>query len=128
MTDNATLDELTPTVVAGLRSELETARDRAGSRSDQRDDDHAELIAEHDDPGDTLSDGAELAVAVSLVGTTDIAVELIDAALDRIDAGTYGACIECGGPVGIERLRALPSAERCLSCQADLERRARRAG
>ena len=127
MTDHATLDELTPAIVARFRSELEAARARAGSRSDQRDDDHAELIAEHDDPGDTLSDGAELAVSVNLVGTTDIAVELIDAALSRIDAGTYGMCVECGGSIVLERLRALPSAERCLSCQAELERNARRA-
>jgi RNA polymerase-binding protein DksA len=128
MSDHTALDELTPTIVARFRSELEIARDRAGSRSDQRDDDHAELIAEHDDPGDTLSDGTELAVSVSLVGTTDIAVELIDAALSRIDAGTYGRCVECGGSIGLERLRALPSAERCLACQTELERSARRAG
>lgn len=128
MNDHALLDELTPTIVARLRSDLETARERAGSRSDQCDDDHAELIAEQVDPSDAVSNGADLAVAANLVGTTDIAVELIDAALCRIDAGTYGWCIECGGPISVERLLALPSAERCLSCQTALERGARRAG
>src|SRR3954463_1294559 len=34
----------------------------------------------------------------------------IDAALRRIASGTYGECESCGGPVGQQRLRALPEA------------------
>ena len=36
-----------------------------------------------------------------------------------------GRCIECGEPIGEERLAALPSAVRCVSCQAEWEQTAR---
>jgi RNA polymerase-binding transcription factor DksA len=39
----------------------------------------------------------------------------IAAALDRIDAGTYGRCSECGGPIGEERLLAVPYATLCIA-------------
>jgi RNA polymerase-binding transcription factor DksA len=38
----------------------------------------------------------------------------IEAALDRIDAGTYGRCSVCGGPIGEERLLAVPYATLCI--------------
>jgi RNA polymerase-binding transcription factor DksA len=40
----------------------------------------------------------------------------VDAALERIDAGTYGRCVECDGRVNLERLEALPATALCLSC------------
>lgn len=40
----------------------------------------------------------------------------IDAALGRIAEGRYGTCLACGGPMGLQRLRALPEARYCLSC------------
>jgi DnaK suppressor protein len=42
---------------------------------------------------------------------------LVRAALARIDAGTYGQCLGCGGQVPEVRLEARPDAARCLSCQ-----------
>jgi RNA polymerase-binding protein DksA len=41
----------------------------------------------------------------------------IDAALGRIDAGTFGVCTTCGQQVPTERLEALPWAARCIGCQ-----------
>ena len=46
----------------------------------------------------------------------------IDAAKLRIKAGTYGVCIDCGGHIGVERLRAYPTAKRCRPCQQQRER------
>ena len=40
----------------------------------------------------------------------------VDAALGRIAAGSYGACSACGGPLGMQRLRAIPEARFCLGC------------
>jgi RNA polymerase-binding protein DksA len=40
----------------------------------------------------------------------------IDAALERIDEGTYGICTNCGQPISEERLGALPWAELCIDC------------
>ena len=46
----------------------------------------------------------------------------IDAALARIDAGTFGTCQACGGPVGDERLEALPWATLCIEDKRKQER------
>jgi DnaK suppressor protein len=44
-------------------------------------------------------------------------IEAVDAALARIEAGTYGTCATCGQPIPPERLEALPSAAHCIECQ-----------
>jgi DnaK suppressor protein len=41
----------------------------------------------------------------------------IDAALDRLRVETFGLCETCQGDIPIERLRAIPIARRCLTCQ-----------
>jgi DnaK suppressor protein len=46
----------------------------------------------------------------------------IEAALARIGDGSYGNCIDCGGEIGRARLKAYPTAERCLPCQEKNER------
>ena len=41
----------------------------------------------------------------------------IDAALERIRAGTYGICSDCGVTIPPARLSAYPTAKRCIDCQ-----------
>ncbi|MGA9524002.1 MAG: TraR/DksA C4-type zinc finger protein [Myxococcaceae bacterium] len=43
----------------------------------------------------------------------------IDAALARLANGRYGDCERCGGPIGMQRLRAMPEARVCLSCREE---------
>lgn len=45
------------------------------------------------------------------------------AALARLDAGTYGFCVDCGKPIVEERLLFRPEAARCLEDQQKLEER-----
>jgi len=47
----------------------------------------------------------------------------IDAALERLARGEYGICRGCGVFIGLGRLKALPFAQRCTACQADVEAR-----
>lgn len=49
----------------------------------------------------------------------------IDAALSRVDAGSYGICEACGNPIPEARLEALPEATLCVACKtgASLRRR-----
>ena len=42
---------------------------------------------------------------------------LIDDALARLDAGTYGTCVHCAQPVQEKRIEAVPWARHCLDCQ-----------
>jgi DnaK suppressor protein len=46
----------------------------------------------------------------------------IEAALGRIEGGTYGLCLECGRPIGEERLEAVPYATLCIDDKRALER------
>ena len=43
--------------------------------------------------------------------------EDIIAALKRMDEGTYGICVDCGGPISEDRLVALPYASTCIKCR-----------
>jgi DnaK suppressor protein len=47
----------------------------------------------------------------------------IDAALQRITDGTFGACISCGEEIGMKRLEARPTTTHCLSCKEAQEHR-----
>jgi DnaK suppressor protein len=49
-------------------------------------------------------------------------LEAIDAALRRIEEGSYGICRVCGADIASARLRALPTAELCLDCATEAER------
>lgn len=50
-------------------------------------------------------------------------LDAVDAALKRIEAGTYGVCTDCGTDIPAARLHAAPETPRCLSCQDKLEHR-----
>src|SRR5262245_6442420 len=52
----------------------------------------------------------------------------IDAALEKIEAGEYGACMSCGEDIGVKRLMARPVAELCIDCKSEQEKQERRAG
>lgn len=45
-------------------------------------------------------------------------IRAIEAALKRIDDGTYGVCVRCGDPIGEERLDVVPQAPMCRDCAA----------
>jgi RNA polymerase-binding transcription factor DksA len=49
-------------------------------------------------------------------------VNRIAAALERLDAGEYGLCVECGENIAPARLQALPEVTTCVRCQDRLER------
>lgn len=52
-----------------------------------------------------------------LAGRDLAEVAAIDAALDRLQAGTFGQCQRCGAAISSGRLQAQPSAATCLACQ-----------
>jgi DnaK suppressor protein len=49
-------------------------------------------------------------------------VNKLAAAIERLDDGEYGTCVECGEAIAPARLRALPEVETCVRCQDRLER------
>lgn len=65
----------------------------------------------------TESDRSEAMVAAVMRQRSDVL-----AALQRIEAGTYGTCVDCGALVPDGRLEAKPEAARCLACQGKRDR------
>jgi DnaK suppressor protein len=68
--------------------------------------------------------GAETAareVDLSLLEQVRSELDDVDRALERLDDGTYGRCEACGGPIGGQRLAALPAARYCLAHQEAAE-------
>jgi len=87
----------------------------------------AQQLAEDIEPGDTQFDeesgeGDTLSVErernLALSAQARAAVDEIDLALARMDAGTYGVCQRCGGPIPKARLKAVPSASMCVACKS----------
>lgn len=44
-------------------------------------------------------------------------LRLIQRALEHIHDGSFGVCVECGDPIGLKRLQAVPWASHCIHCQ-----------
>lgn len=62
---------------------------------------------------------------LALRDNADDLLARVDAALQRLDDGTYGICERCGKQINPERLEALPYAAYCITCQAEIEREQR---
>jgi DnaK suppressor protein len=69
---------------------------------------------EHDPEGATIAFEREHVAA--LLDQTREHLRQVDAALHRIDEGSYGQCEQCGKPIAAGRLEARPTATTCISC------------
>ena len=58
----------------------------------------------------------------ALISQMEERLEEIQAALGRLEDGTFGICTSCGNPIAPARLEALPHAELCVACQSLHER------
>lgn len=72
------------------------------------------LDDEHDPEGTTIA--AERSLVSSLARSSERHLAEVDAALERLAAGTYGRCVRCGGPIAADRLDARPSTPVCIGC------------
>jgi DnaK suppressor protein len=89
-----------------------------GSMADETE----ELSFQDNHPGDIATATFDREMASTLEDNSNHLLSEIDAALTRIDAGTYGICERCGQPVGAERLEALPWATLCIEDKRKQER------
>lgn len=92
---------------------------------------HAEAAPSPDDEGelpsesnlaDQATDLLEREIDWSLEENSEHVLAEIDAALERLDAGTFGVCARCGKPIDAERLEARPWATLCLEDKRREER------
>jgi DnaK suppressor protein len=114
--------------VDGRRGELLAMRDRVlraaqDIAEDDTEDGELSNAAGDQHLADHASEMFDREVDESLGENADQLVRDIDAALARLDEGTYGTCTRCGQPIPEERLEAVPYAVLCVSCKRDEERR-----
>ena len=101
--------------LAGLDREFEGIVEAAGS---------ANADDEHDPEGATIA--FERQHLAALLDQAREQLSQLDAALQRLDDGSYGLCSHCGRPIGAARLQARPAADTCITC-ADQQGRRHRA-
>ena len=73
-------------------------------------------------PADVATVTFDRELDYSLEENEERLLKAIDAALTRIDDGTYGICSACGQPIDEERLEALPWTTQCIDCKRKEER------
>lgn len=61
------------------------------------------------------------AMAQASAQRRQVMLQNIEAALRRIEDGTYGSCLDCDEPIADKRLEFDPTAPRCISCQSKRE-------
>jgi DnaK suppressor protein len=69
------------------------------------------------DQGESSEVDIQEDIEFALIQMKSETLNKIDAALRRLDEGTYGGCFECGEEISQARLRALPFAVRCKDCE-----------
>jgi DnaK suppressor protein len=74
------------------------------------------------DIGDEAANIYNKQVLLSLNENERTRLKEVDESLDRIENGTYGVCEECGDKIGTGRLKVMPLAKYCVSCQSKLEK------
>ena len=87
----------------------------------QLEDDREEIPSDNH-PGDMATSTFDRELDATLEGNEERLLQAIDAALERIEHGTYGICPKCGQAIPEERLEALPWTTRCIGCKRREER------
>lgn len=70
---------------------------------------------------DQAGDERERELSLLLTSREKEKLSAINEALEKIEEGTYGICEECGEKIGIGRLKVMPLARLCVSCQSKFE-------
>ncbi len=111
-------------VVAAMKAELQRQRDEL-LRHLASDSEGFLEIAEGSDPKDVVdlaSDDVDKKNLEALNLVESRKLQLIDNALIRMENNRYGVCMDCGQPIPLPRLEAVPYALFCVACQAKRDR------
>ncbi|HZQ63687.1 MAG TPA: TraR/DksA C4-type zinc finger protein [Gaiellaceae bacterium] len=81
-----------------------------------------ELSFQDNHMGDVATATFDREMASTLEENSTQVLGAIDAALARIEDGTFGVCQRCGQPIAEARLEALPWATLCIDCKRKQER------
>lgn len=104
------------------RGRVKEALDYIHEESRGQLEDDREEIPSDNHPGDMATSTFDRELDATLEGNEERLLQAIDAAVQRIEDGTYGICPKCGQPIPEERLEALPWTTRCIDCKRREER------
>lgn len=93
-----------------------------GTRRRLEEDRFRNMAGEVGDAGDASTATEQADLRNSQIERDVAELRAIDAALNRMEEGSYGMCTRCGGEIGAARLGANPAAERCIACQTAYEK------
>ncbi|WP_328539278.1 TraR/DksA family transcriptional regulator [Streptomyces sp. NBC_00344] len=121
-------DPWTPEEVAEARAGLQSEDLRLGSEIAAAEAALAGLMRDSgdgagDDQADTGTKNITRESELALAANAREMLEQTERALERLDAGTYGLCENCGNPIGKARMQAFPRATLCVECKQKQERR-----
>lgn len=94
---------------------LEEIRDQLARSGEQH---YVDLAGRVPDLGDESVADMLADLGAAMVDRQIVEVRAIEAALSRLATGGYGACVDCGADIPLERLLVYPTAARCISCQS----------
>ena len=103
---------------ARLRGDVSTLADAALSNSGNGSS-GASAVPSH--MADMGSDTYEQDNTILLMNNEGETLTQIEGALERIESGVYGSCMECSGKIPKMRLKAIPYTPYCVKCASDLE-------
>ena len=83
--------------------------------------DHAKTISIPTDKEELGSDNAEQELTLTLLGSDEDILDQVEAAIHRIEDGSYGRCKGCGEKISKTRLDAIPYAAECVQCASKQE-------
>ena len=83
--------------------------------------DHAKTISIPTDKEELGSDNADQELTLTLLGSDEDILVQTEAAIQRIEDGSYGRCQKCGQPIPKSRLDAIPYAAECVPCASQEE-------
>jgi RNA polymerase-binding transcription factor DksA len=98
------------------RSLLARSRDLQRLRDSALEREHELLSTQEPDWQDVASNRSSAMVLERLGETELVQLRRVHDALVRLDQGTYGLCVVCGGPIARKRLRLIPEVDRCTDC------------
>lgn len=75
------------------------------------------------DEGDIAANEINHGMTIRLSNRENLYLKKIESAIKRIQSGTYGECTECGSDINIKRLMVRPTAELCINCKEEHEKR-----
>jgi DnaK suppressor protein len=97
-----------------FRQQLESQLEKSGYSRTAGDSIRVQQLA---DPIDMTKEAVDRDIAVQILDRETALIRRLRSAIDRIDDGSYGICPECEEEIARKRLKAIPWAELCISCQ-----------